>query len=901
MIELSVGQVSAIIAALIAALQLFFPTALALLIVGVLKDDMTAVSWSSIGATLHGSYWATLLRADTATTFNVQTSVKWLLRLSSLTVLIIYAASVVTPIGLYDTVEPSESLQDVSFPYLADTGPFGYGTPQRSDLGFNRQCGVPTRTTCPGSDTVEIKSDEFISSDFPFGYNSRISVEKIDLFQSGLKEQMQTVSSFFNIQYRSHTKQQDPDVNNGSFYDTGSYRQLETLVLEDKVVAIEGLVVDMIDGRVAFRNHTLPSGMSLGATWDEDLLVMEPETQCVNTNLTIDFTLSGLNGTLNGDMTEIVLTDRGGFANIVQDLPEYDKSVPQINADLPTRAYQSAWYFNVLLGIYYNVTRPNPNVFGYLNSEVGKTFQLPESGTLGIDELAISAYEDVFSTYLANDNSSFSSDDSFDFWPNPFNITRSNFTDILEECNGVYSTSKSNMSNVAVGCGLVYGVPRLSNGETKLVYDPGTRLSMPLLSCASAVKMNVKTFSFRFNGTSGLRSLQVDSIKDQSPSTPPLYWGIENNNDLDINIQDASPIWGLVSSDTKESPSLSVVKSPHLYLPGNLGPFTMLTSTGVDNMPGIEFPIDALSSLYNGGVFDSASSFGGYSGKTSFAMYTQWQKLSATTNGTAKIVNLIYADLAANGLVGAKSWLSSSNTIPGTAQSGNQKRQSTSDSSQATAQVPVRVFSRQIRYNWVFGIPAYIGVLLSGLVGLATLFLLCLGRTSLAKTKAYLHATSPGRILSLFLYPGECEPQTSSKRWVRGVGAKKVRIGKPTWIPQASQPVLYPEKVSHAHGTGYPVGGGGLAGYENDVEPLIDHKTGTVIQMTPISSPMPPGQQGFGVAVGGSVQDQKHNYTPHQGYLSQFGGNHVVGQLQTEFPPPPNHGNGGYPVGGFAR
>lgn len=894
MIQLSVGQVSAVIAAIITALQLLFPTTLALLIVGLLKNDMSATTWSSVGATLHSSHWAALLRADTATSVNVQGSVKWLLRVGSLGLLLIAVASIITPIGLYETVEPNEVLQAVSFPYIADTGPFGYGTPERSTLGFNRLCGVPTLVTCPGSDTVEVKSDEFVSSDFPFGYNSRIPIEKIELLQSGLQEQQQTVSSFFDIQFRSHNKRQDPDINNGTFYDAGLYRQLDTLVLKDSIEAIEGLVVDMINGRIAFRNHTLPAGISLGATWDEDLLVMEPETHCVDTNLTIDFTTSGLNGTSGGQLKDIVLTDRGGFANIVTDLPTYDKSSPQVNADLVNRAYQSAWYFDALLAIYYNVTRPSPNAFGYLTSEVDKTFQLPETTLLDLDKLVVEDYSSVFSTFLANDNSSFSSDDSFPFWPNPFNISGSNFSEIANECNGVVATSKSNMSNIAVGCGLVYGVPRLADGQTKLAYDPGVRLSMPLLSCASAVKMNVKKFSFRFNGTEGLRSLRVDSISDQSSDSKPLYWGVENNSGLDVNIQDAAPLWGLVSSTTPESDELSVVKSPQLYLPGNLGIFTILSGSGSDNVPGSKFAIDALSSLYDGSVFDPDEGYAGYGGKNSVAMFAQWQRLSATANGTARIINLIYADLAANALVGTKSWLQSSNNIPGTGNT-NQKRQTSTtsaDASQAIAQVPVRIFSRQIRYRWLFGIPAYVSVLLSLALGSATLILVCLGRASTSKMRAYLHATSVGRSLSLFLYPGECEPQTTSRRWVRGVGSKKIHISKPTWMPQATQPLLYPQKINDSS---YQTGHGGFVGYENDDQPLIDQKTGAAIQMTPIASPIPPTQPGFAI----STQDNTQNL--HQGYLSHFGGHHIAAQAQNQFPPPPTQTSNTYPIGGFAR
>ena len=132
---------------------------------------------------------------------------------------------------------------------------------------------------------------------FPNGYDANIPEQKRDLFQSGLSGQKETLSSLFDIQYRSYSTREDPQVNNGSPFVVGSFRQLGSLVLDDTIEAVEELIANTIDGGVAFRNHTLPMGVPLGAVWSEDLLVMEPETQCVNTNLTIDFTLLGLNGT----------------------------------------------------------------------------------------------------------------------------------------------------------------------------------------------------------------------------------------------------------------------------------------------------------------------------------------------------------------------------------------------------------------------------------------------------------------------------------------------------------------------------------------------------------------------------------------------------------------------------
>ncbi len=896
MLPLSLGQVSGIIQALITALQLFFPTALALLLVGVLKDDMSAVSWSSVGATLHSSYWAPILRADTSVSTNVHLPVRWLLRLASITMLLTSLASIITPLGLFDAIEPNETLQDVSFPYLADSGPLGYGTPPRDKLGFNRQCGIPSFAACPGSNTVEVKPEgDYMSSDFPFGYDSRIPQEKIDLFQSGLEEQMQTVSSFFDIQYRVVNKQQDPDVNNGTLYNVGSFRQVDTLVLNDAVEAVEGLIVNTADKGIAFRNHTLPSGIPLGATWEEDLLVMEPVSQCVDTNLTIDFTMSGLNGTFVGGAKSPVLTDRGGFVNIAQEFPAFDTSAPQVDPDLYGRAYLGAWAFNVYTAIYLNVTRPKPDRFGYLKSEIGKTFFMPESSLLHIDELSIGPYADLFSL-IQYTNDTFLEDNSTAPvpYPNPFDISNSNFSDVADACVGS-NLANSNMSSVAVGCGLVYGAPRTENGKTALFYDPGTKLSMAIYSCASAVKVSIKTFSLRYNGTEGLKSLHVDSIEDYSGSS--LHWGIENNNARkDLDIDSAPPIWGLVSSDAQPSKELDVITSPHLYLPGVTGAFSGLSSIGTDNMPGLDFPTDALSTIYRGDLGDSTVGTGDYSGKTSFAMFTKWQQLMSSANGVAKIIDLIYTDLSANGLVGTKSWLKESNDIPGgedsTTANGNNKikRQSTTTSAgaaQATARVPVRIYNHRIKYNYLFGIPAYFSLLVSVLVGTLTLLYLLSGRTSLSKTRKYLNVTSPGRIITSFVYAGESEPQVSTSRWKAGTGARKVRMGERTgWRPVAVERVQFPEKLN-GHGPVMYTGAGAepmhgstscSPGYANDTVPLIAGEgkpvIGASIQMTPLQSYASP------VPTQGGLQQQQ--YMPQQGY--QYG-----------------QQSGAYPPGGFAR
>lgn len=72
----------------------------------------------------------------------------------------------------------------------------------------------------------------------------------------------------------------------------------------------------MKSGGVGFRNHSAPPFQPFGSTWTEDVLFIQPVTQCVDTNLTLDFSISknDSEGDYSG-ISQMVLTERGGFVN----------------------------------------------------------------------------------------------------------------------------------------------------------------------------------------------------------------------------------------------------------------------------------------------------------------------------------------------------------------------------------------------------------------------------------------------------------------------------------------------------------------------------------------------------------------------------------------------------------
>jgi hypothetical protein len=220
--------------------------------------------------------------------------------------------------------------------------------------------------------------------------------------------------------------------NNGSAYLVGTYRNVQSLILNNATEVVEGLVVDMIKGGVGFRNHTIPPGFSHGVTWEEDLLFVEPETVCVDTNLTLDYTVISANGAA---ISDVVLTDRGGFVNLNQTFPKPDYDNPQANPDLYGRAYVAAWLHNAYTAVYLNVTNPGNQTTGvrpwrYVNSAMNQTFL---KGGIGLSTSA-SEFDSLVITTRFNDYlglmAGYTNASNPGIDTNIFGINQENFTSI---------------------------------------------------------------------------------------------------------------------------------------------------------------------------------------------------------------------------------------------------------------------------------------------------------------------------------------------------------------------------------------------------------------------------------------------------------------------------------------
>ncbi|KFY47704.1 hypothetical protein V496_10496 [Pseudogymnoascus sp. VKM F-4515 (FW-2607)] len=784
MVELSVGEVSGLVAGGVFLVQIFFPLAIPAILIAFVSEENNLVTWSVLGRYLHSSFWPTILCTDAAADTGVRRRVFRTGWVQTIALILVSVASIVTPLGLYDVVDPPESRTNAPFTYIKDNSAFGYGTPPRSDEPFTRVCNWPDNA-CPGTANV-IKNCtmkgllENCTVDY---YDSRIPDDLKELFRDGPSSFGTTVSSVFDIQWRSYKKALSSVI--GPYLAPAS-RQLAFLVLEDTVKPYEGLIVDMAEGGIGFRNHTIPRPTyQYGSMWEEDILFVEPETKCVNTNLTLDFTLP-FDDTSNDYVEKLVLTDRGGFSALARTSPNY--AVPPNGQDLnlQERAYKAAWLNNFYTMMYFNITDSNRSNITRVDSEDGLTFSIRSD-----NKTSFRVRQDVirssmtFGEYLNLDSPLPSGNESLPH-ANPFNVNSNFFQFVTTTCAGTSPSSPPNINGSVVGCSLLYGAAKRTDGGHSLVFDPRSSWSTPIYSCATAIKATIRTTSFQYNGTT-LSSLTINETHSKSYpelSNLPL-WGVENL-EPPLTMENTPPLWGILgqaNSTLRSTPyNISTIAKESLYLPGYLD-WGFLRSTRTVSvksgqyLPGTEFYAQALRNALSittpGGIaWNGAADF---SGLTSLALFAKWQKLSRTPADATKIINLVWTDLSANTVVGTKGWgLTSAAAVAKAAEVGAR-----ADPAPLVTEVevPIIVYKMYIRYRVPFAIPAFLVLGLTVVVFTALIVLLIAGRTGPKRMRTFLEDISVGRAMGVLLWP-EKKTGLGTEEWVESVGMRSVTIGK---------------------------------------------------------------------------------------------------------------------------
>lgn len=280
-------------------------------------------------------------------------------------------ASILTPLGLYDNIEPQAAPTQELFTYVRDSSAFGYGTPARPDAPFTRVCGD---YACPGQTLNQ--TCNHAGNNCSVVYDPVVPESLIDLFGNGSAKIGPSVSSMFDIQWRTYVNGTDIASSLG-WYLRAAYQQLSVLILDEKVEPVEGLVVDMVSGGIGFRNHTAPlAPLTYGGTWTEDILFIEPETQCVDLNVTVDFLIT-TDFTAVWGFQNLTLTDRGGLSGLSRSQPDFPSANGQTDLNLAQRAYAAAWLNNFLTLAFYNATNPDPSNITHIDVALGQKLSVP--------------------------------------------------------------------------------------------------------------------------------------------------------------------------------------------------------------------------------------------------------------------------------------------------------------------------------------------------------------------------------------------------------------------------------------------------------------------------------------------------------------------------------------------
>ncbi|KAL5344022.1 hypothetical protein BJX70DRAFT_405200 [Aspergillus crustosus] len=773
--ELTVAEVSGLIAAGVFLLQILLPLAIPWVLVAFLSQENTVVTWTVLGRFLHSSLWPTILNSSSAETAGVPWRVYLTSWAQTILLFIVSVAAICSPLGLYTSIEPGASPTPQPFHYIKDTSAFGYGTPPRSPGPYARFCGLDI--PCPGTTlnkTCETRG--FVEVCNNTVYESRIPEDLMKLYNDGASAFSPTVSSIFDIQYRTYRNSTDP-YSLLSWYPKPDYRTMSVVLLEEKVKLVEGLITDLEDGGIGFRNHTAPNVASkYGTSWSEDILFLEPETQCVPLNLSIAVITPPWNFNTRF-LDNVSLVDEGGFSDLARTKPDFPVpgSANGQEFDLKDRAHMAAWVNNYHTMVFLNLTEPDTEGLTRVDSVKGQKFDL-EDGKSDNFTIAFSGIQTNLN-YGAYLNLTTSGNRTF----NPHDVTARQFGTASTVCGGTSSQSPSNINSTLIACGLVLGAATRTDGGDSRILDPDTPWTIPLYSCATAMKAVVKTVELQYNGTD-LDALEVRSVNPKQytePDSMPV-WGVEQLYDHNINL--AAPMWGIIGPNATDLQStidrynISTITAESLYLPGFLdqnypllrGLNPVPLGTG-QNLPGVEFYNQALMTAYtiNAVGFQSEAD---YSGGDSLALYAKWQRLSQSAKGAASIINLVWTDIATNAVVGTKGWgLAAAASSMGISSTAGGPVVSDVD-------VPVTVYCSHIRYRIPWAVPAFITLgATTVLLGLLVM-LLIMQRTGIKRLRIFLESTTVGRIISHFSEPETTGAADTAEPWVKTIGARRVTI-----------------------------------------------------------------------------------------------------------------------------
>ncbi|KAF7373476.1 hypothetical protein MSAN_00557300 [Mycena sanguinolenta] len=574
--HITLGQAATGINVLIAFFQYTLGLAIVALLIHFLPAVNPAVAWNVIGQKLHSSLWPTLLRTDKLRGSGFR--VAFFSYLSFLTTLLIAVAGIVMPLGLSTGADLHAPSTPSPASFVADTSPIGLAGSPRDNFVYGRICGAFEPVACPGGaiNTTVIPADivkRFNSTPYgPFGMQFR-------RYYNG--------TAGFNYSILAP-----------------QFATTESLILRNGIFAVDGLIVDLDNPGIGLWNHTLPVGTSRGATWSEDVLWLEPVSECVDTNLTIDYVLEDAAYSAN-QVDNYNLVDHGGFYNLTSTYPTLDRNGQNIS--LQQHAYKGA-----VLSNFYTMT--NLGLAARNASHEGRAFPVNWTQT-GFFAGSTQTINMLYMGSVTIDN-----------------IT-ANGGDLQTVCEGYGGLDTANISNVAVHCSMFLGPPQRTDGGNPLLPADNSTWTQRMFACASGTRSRMQTIDFTFNGTMDLTAL---AMTRRDIDTPAYQMSICSGAVLQTLFED--------------DPNLQTLRSDVFYVPAG---GTDLWGVAEGGLPSV-VPALAWSTI---STDSTDAQIVDYSGVSNYALLRKFQDLllADPLDGAAQIRKLMWTDIMANNLVGTDS------------------------------------------------------------------------------------------------------------------------------------------------------------------------------------------------------------------------------------------------------
>lgn len=613
-LPITTSEVAGIISASLAFMKITSSLGLVAILIAVINNKSCANSWSVVGAALQSSPWPFILRTDASRSLGVQKAINIMSQLALVGTFLMTLTGIVTPLGLKDTaiLKPA---QNQSMLYIQDFGPLGLATTPRRGYLEGRLCSGWPSVACIGS-PLQVNNGSY---NVLSGINANVTSK----FTSPTGTQ-----SSLNMQYRQYSMQINPGVNNDQAMPVGILANLQSFILSNTTSAAEGIVIDMTNTPgIGMIQHTFPSNGE-GGGWFRDVLWLEPITQCIDTNLTIQYKISSDLTTPVANST--VLVDKGGLFNLTTKQPNpYNDSISYI--DLAHHAYTGAVWGNLAVLRAINITRNASNYGSTYLLKPSTTSKIGQFGFLPINYLA----------QLASGSTEYAAYVSTSY--------------VQSYCQGYTPDSTFNSSTRMVHCSLMLGTSRSLDGSNDNILLPNKVFEQPVYSCASTVQASIQRLNLTMTQpTAGTNPYSGLRISRQSTNAS-ILWGIESTG---MNVSSANAYWGPISDYYENDAHLYTQRSEALILPAGKSDIPSFTfgvlsldvlDTQASSLPGMIFTL--MEYLWMTGSESMMNKFD-FTGKGDYGVQTLWQELSQTVETAPLIVKYVWTNLMASNAIG---------------------------------------------------------------------------------------------------------------------------------------------------------------------------------------------------------------------------------------------------------